>query len=116
MAGHNVFAEDVESVTHEACGQLVRACAAFRNPAAAGRFGLMAEANPRLVRNLDAARELARLIQASVVETLGTRLTPVLVARIGAIPRTTSGKVQRSRCRSLYRAGEIGRRLIAELA
>jgi fatty-acyl-CoA synthase len=116
MAGHNVFAEDVESVTHEACGQLVRACAAFRNPAAAGRFGLMAEANPRLVRDLDAARELARLIQASVVETLGTRLTPVLVARLGSIPRTSSGKVQRSRCRSLYRAGEIGRRLIAELA
>jgi len=116
MAGRNVFAEDVESVTHEACGQLVRACAAFRNPAASGKFGLVAEVNPRLVRDLDAARELARLIQASVNETLGTRLTPVLVARLGAIPRTTSGKVQRARCRSLYDSGQIGRRLITELA
>jgi fatty-acyl-CoA synthase len=116
MAGRNVFAEDVESVTYEACGRLVRTCAAFRNPAAAGRFGLVAEADPRLVRDLDAARELARLIQASVSETLGTRLTPVLVTRLGSIPRTTSGKVQRSQCRSLHHTGEIARRLIAEVA
>ena len=115
-AGRNVFAEDVESVTYEACGQLVRTCAAFRNSAVAGRFGLVAEADPRRVRGLDAARELARLIQSSVSETLGTRLTPVLVTRLGSIPRTTSGKVQRSQCRSLYHAGEMARRLLAEVA
>jgi acyl-CoA synthetase (AMP-forming)/AMP-acid ligase II len=116
IAGRNVFAEDVEAVAQETGGDLVRACAAFRNPAAAGRFGLLAEANPRLVRGADAARELARLIQSSVSQTLGTRLTPVLVARLGAIPRTTSGKVQRGQCRSIYRNGEITRRLIAEVA
>ncbi len=116
MAGRNVFAEDVEAVALEACGELVPVCAAFRNPAAAGRFGLLVEANPRLVRDFDAARELASLIQASVNEALGTRLTPVLVARLGTIPRTTSGKVQRSRCRSLFRNGEITRRLIAKVA
>jgi fatty-acyl-CoA synthase len=116
LAGRNVFAEDVESITHEACGQLVRACAAFRNLGTVGRFGLVAEANTRLVRNLDAAQELARHIQVSVNEALGTRLTPVLVARLGAIPRTTSGKVQRARCRSMYDSGQISRRLITELA
>ena len=114
-AGRNVFAEDVESAAHDVCGYRVQACAAFRNPAAGGRFGLVAEANPRLVRGTDAASELARLIQVSVNDMLGTRLTPVLVARLGTIPRTTSGKVQRAQCRSLYGAGEFSRRLIAEL-
>lgn len=114
LAGRNVFAEDVESVTHDACGQRVRACAAFR-AGAAGRFGLVAEANPRLVRDLDAASELARLIQASVVNALRTRLAPVLVARLGVIPRTTSGKVQRAQCRSIVASGEIRGRILAEL-
>lgn len=113
--GRNVFAEDVESVAHDVCGKRVQVCAAFRNPAVDGRFGLVAEANPRLVRGVDAAVEIARLIQTSVNDMLGTRLTPVLVARLGTIPRTTSGKVQRAQCRSLYGTGEITRRLIAEL-
>jgi fatty-acyl-CoA synthase len=116
MAGHNVFAEDVESVIHEACGQSVRACAAFRHQGGTGRFAVMAEVNPRLVRDPDAAFELARLIQVSVNETVGTRLSPVLVTRLGTIPRTSSGKVQRSKCRSLFQSGQIDRRLIAELA
>jgi len=116
MAGHNIFAEDVESVIHEACGQSVRACAAFRHEGGTGRFAVMAEVNPRLVRDPDAAFELARLIQVSVSETVGTRLSPVLVTRLGTIPRTSSGKVQRSKCRSLVQSGQISRRLIAELA
>jgi fatty-acyl-CoA synthase len=116
MAGHNVFAEDVESVIHEACGQSVRACAAFRHEGGSGRFAVMAEVNPRLVRGPDAALELARLIQVSVSETVGTRLSPVLVTRLGSIPRTSSGKVQRAKCRSLFQNGQISRRLIAEMA
>ena len=116
VAGHNIFAEDIESVTHEACGQSVRACAAFRHQGESSRFALMAEVNPRVVRDPDAALELARLIQASVNQTVGTRLSPVLVARAGSIPRTSSGKVQRSKCRSLLENGQLTRRLIAKLA
>ncbi len=115
LAGRNVFAEDVESVTHDACGQRVRACAAFRTGAAAGRFGLVAEANPRLVRDIEAASELARLIQTAVVNALRTRVAPVLVARLGVIPRTTSGKVQRARCRSLIACGAMSNRILTEL-
>jgi len=116
IAGHNIFAEDVESVTHEACGQSVRACAAFRQLGETGRFALMAEANPRLVRDPDAALDLARFIQVSVNQTVGTRLSPVLVTRMGSIPRTSSGKVQRAKCRALLQSGQLARRLIAELA
>lgn len=115
LAGRNVFAEDVESVTHLAGGGSVRACAAFRSQEMTGRFGLMVEIDPRLVWGAGAARDLAKRIQASVTETLGTRLAPLLVVRLGTIPRTSSGKAQRAQCRSIYAAGEIDRRILAEL-
>jgi acyl-CoA synthetase (AMP-forming)/AMP-acid ligase II len=115
VAGRNVFAEDVESVAQDACGQRIGACAAFRNLTATGRFALLAEANPRVVKGQAAVGELAHLLQSAVVRTLGTRPTPVLVARLGVIPRTTSGKVRRAQCRLLYDNGEFGRGLLAEL-
>jgi acyl-CoA synthetase (AMP-forming)/AMP-acid ligase II len=115
LAGRNVFAEDVEAVTQQAGGPLVSACAAFRNPAATDRLGLMVETNPRLVKDRDDASRLGRLIRAAVADIVGTRLTPVLVVRLGVIPRTTSGKVRRSECRARYNSGEISRRIIAEL-
>lgn len=114
MAGRNVFAEDVESIAYEAGGPLIRVCAAFRSPATE-RFGLMAEANPRLVKDAEDARKLGQLIQVSVSKVLGTRLDPVLVVRMGVIPRTTSGKVQRAKCRTLCGADEISHRIMAEL-
>jgi acyl-CoA synthetase (AMP-forming)/AMP-acid ligase II len=115
LAGRNVFAEDVESVAHDACGQRVRVCAAFRTGTAAGRFGLVAEADPRLVADRDEARELAHLIQTSVIDALRTRVAPVLIVSRGVIPRTTSGKVQRAQCRSLIASGEADSRILAEL-
>jgi acyl-CoA synthetase (AMP-forming)/AMP-acid ligase II len=115
LAGRNVFSEDVELVTQQACGQLVGACAAFRNLSATGRFALMAEANPRLVKDRDDAVKLGRLIQASVSKTMGSRLAPVLVVRLGVIPRTTSGKVRRAQCREIYNSGAISQRILAEI-
>jgi fatty-acyl-CoA synthase len=128
MAGRNLFAEDIESVAYNACGSRIRGCAAFRNPAAE-RFCLVAEVNPRRSaavaaedaeagpgrRAAESARDLAALIRSSVLRELGTRLAPVLMVRVGAIPRTTSGKVQRARCRSQYEAGALQARLLAEL-
>jgi acyl-CoA synthetase (AMP-forming)/AMP-acid ligase II len=112
-AGRNLFAEDVESVAHWAVGEVVCGCAAFRSPVDPNRFGLVVEVNPRTVGDADAAGELARRIRTAVTEALGTRLTPVLVTRVGAIPRTTSGKVRRARCRELYEHGALDRLTIA---
>jgi acyl-CoA synthetase (AMP-forming)/AMP-acid ligase II len=115
LAGRNVFAEDIELVAQQACSDLVKACAAFRNLSVTGRFAVMAEANPRLVRDRDDAVKLGRLIQAAVTKTIGSRLEPVLVVRMGAIPRTTSGKVRRAQCREIYNSGAITQRILAEL-
>jgi acyl-CoA synthetase (AMP-forming)/AMP-acid ligase II len=116
VAGRNVYAEDLESVARHAAGDQVNACAAFRSPSAPGRFGLVAEANPRIVRDRADAAGLARRLQAVVSRTVGTRPAPVLVVRLGVIPRTTSGKMRRAQCRAMHQAGEFGKRVLAELA
>lgn len=113
VAGHNIFAEDVETVALTAAGPAGQAAAAFAWETGGDRFGLVLEVGPRLVDDADA---LARVVRAAVAETLGTRLAALAVVRPGVIPRTTSGKVRRGACRETYRSGAIlPRRLLAEL-
>jgi 8-amino-7-oxononanoate synthase len=46
-------------------------------------------------------------IRAAVLEEHGLALNTIVLVRFGAIPKTSSGKVQRRACRSAYRAGEL---------
>lgn len=117
LAGRNIFAEDVEAVVQDVGNNVVRACAAFRDPGDDTRFGLLVEVER--VHTSDAARDdmtaLAREIRSCVSRVLGTRLTSVRVVRPRTIPRTTSGKVQRARCRELVENGDVAPRTVAEL-
>ncbi|MEV0031504.1 AMP-binding protein [Nocardia sp. NPDC050793] len=115
VGGRNIFAEDIESVTREAARGLVHVCAAFRNAAQDQRFGLIIETDPSSPEGQASPAELAKHVRATVTRTLGTRLTPILVVSPGTIPRTTSGKVQRSRCRTAIGDGKFGARVLAEL-
>jgi fatty-acyl-CoA synthase len=113
--GHNVFAEDIELAVQETQGEEVRGCAAFRLDGPEPRFGLMIELprTPRLSPEEIAAA--GRRARAAVSEAVGVRLATVLLVRPGTIPRTTSGKVQRARCRELHGAGELGGRLLGSV-
>ncbi|MFR9788505.1 AMP-binding protein [Streptomyces sp. MB22_4] len=113
LAGRNIFAEDVEAITHGVGDAQMRACAAFRDPGDDTRLALVIE----VARQTDAdeALALAREVRTSVITLLGTRLTSVRMVRPGTIPRTTSGKVQRARCRDLIGSDAIGSRTLAEL-
>jgi fatty-acyl-CoA synthase len=115
LAGRNIFAEDVEAIGHDVGEGHVSSCAAFRDSAGDQRFSLVVEGDRSLTASKDDAAELARKIRSTVTELLGTRLTAVRIVRKGSIPVTTSGKVQRSRCRALHDSGELDRRTLAEL-
>ena len=112
VAGHNVFAEDIESVVHEKGGELVRACAAFRINESDQKFGLMVEVSPQATRAVPDISEFAGGLLAAVTEAVGIRLASVSVVRLGTIPRTTSGKVQRAECRELHSSALAPHRLL----
>jgi acyl-coenzyme A synthetase/AMP-(fatty) acid ligase len=46
-------------------------------------------------------------VRIKVGEELGLPLTLIAICARGAIPKTTSGKIQRRLCRSLLLAGEL---------
>jgi acyl-CoA synthetase (AMP-forming)/AMP-acid ligase II len=45
----------------------------------------------------------------AIAQEQGVRLFDLVLVRAGTVPRTTSGKVQRDRCRTLYLSGELAR-------
>ena len=65
---------------------------------------LVVEARPGDIDRLD---EIAREIKIRVGRALGLPLADVVFVRRGRIPRTTSGKMQRSEVRKLYIEGTL---------
>lgn len=115
VAGHNVFAEDIEEITYQVAGTRIRACAAFRLGEPEQKFGLMIEIAPRPKPTETEVTALADEVRAAVVEALGIRLATLLAVRIGTISRTSSGKVQRAVCRETHASDAIAHRVIARI-
>jgi len=129
--GRNIYPQDVEATVEEVAGFLApNRCAVFgledraegqgdSNGNADGheRLAIVLEADRRLVRiarrgasdgasvaQLDA---LAQRIRSAVASRFGTAVELLAFVRPGTFPRTSSGKVQRARCRQLAARGEL---------
>ncbi|AMO93232.1 D-alanine--poly(phosphoribitol) ligase, subunit 1 [Collimonas fungivorans] len=102
--GRNVYAHDVESLVG-------RLDPAFRNDGAAA-FSVDRDGRERLVivqeidgRSKPDTEQLAVRLRAVLLEQLDTlELDAIVLVKAGHLPRTSSGKIQRSRCRDLFLA------------
>jgi len=106
--GRNLHAQDVEELAERAAGTLApNACAAFGIEGAQGeRLALVVEASRAQARSGEVG-ELERRIRSAVAAGLGVPLHTLAFVMPGAFPRTTSGKVQRARCKALLAAGAL---------
>lgn len=128
--GRNIYPQDVEALVEETAGFLEpNRCAVFgleegAQPGQSGgeaggheRLAIVAEADRRMVRlarrgasdgasiaRLDA---LAQRIRTAVASRFGTAVELLAFVRPGSFPRTSSGKVQRARCKTLALRGEL---------
>ena len=72
-------------------------------------FSVMRDGEERLVvsaeGNSNDAGELRRSIAARIADTHGLTVEHVAVVRVGSLPKTSSGKVQRRRTRQLFEQG-----------
>jgi fatty-acyl-CoA synthase len=66
--------------------------------------------------NSSDAAQLRKAIASKVSETSGITVGHVAVVRVGSLPKTSSGKVQRRRTKSLFETGELEEHETAEQA
>lgn len=103
VRGRQLAPQDVEDCVQAAHPAFRAGCgAAF--PLEDGEVVLVQEIRSEALAR---ARELAALAHATVVEHTGVRLERVVLVAPKTLPKTTSGKLMRAACRSLYQAGRL---------
>jgi acyl-CoA synthetase (AMP-forming)/AMP-acid ligase II/alkylation response protein AidB-like acyl-CoA dehydrogenase/acyl carrier protein len=117
--GRNIYPQDIEDVIVGAIDFIEpNGCAVFAlEEDGRERLAVVAEANRSLVRTAaqgrGGAERLAQLdmlvqqVRAEAARQFGVALGQVVFVRPGTFPRTTSGKVQRARCRRMLEQGEL---------
>ncbi|GEP54864.1 acyl-CoA synthetase [Reyranella soli] len=110
VRGQNYYPQDIElSVQegHAAFGQQLGA--AFVAPAGRNESAVVVvqEADHRLLR-LASPGELEAAVREAVALDHGLAVHKAVIVAPGAVPRTTSGKVQRAKARALWLAGFFG--------
>ena len=117
--GRNIYPQDVEALVEEVAGFLApNRCTVFGMDAdGQERLAIVVESDRRLVRIARRGRSdgasiaqldaLAQRIRSAVASRFGTTVELLMFVRPGAFPRTSSGKVQRARCRALAARGEL---------
>ncbi|MFK8111762.1 MAG: AMP-binding protein [Rubripirellula sp.] len=106
LRGRNLFPQDVETTVRETVGNEGGQCAAFSVEGARGEaLAIVAE----LPRRADESSflELVRSIRRAVIDVHEVDPRHVLLVRQATVPLTSSGKVQRGRCRQSFDADEI---------
>lgn len=108
VRGANHYPQDIEQTIESADRAL--------NPAGAAAFGISDSEGERVVAVVEVARTslrkvnveaLVRAIRQSVVEAHDILLSDVVLIRPGSLPKSSSGKVQRRQCCSMYLANEF---------
>jgi fatty-acyl-CoA synthase len=106
VGGRNVFPEDVERAVGS--NRSVRAgnVIAFGTDRTRGhgREGIVVVAEARQDIEVDAVR---REVSKMVRETIGFAPDEVVLVQAGTLPKTSSGKLQRSLCRQQYESNEL---------
>jgi acyl-CoA synthetase (AMP-forming)/AMP-acid ligase II len=113
VRGKNHYAEDLERVAERVPGVRAGATCAFAvydDELATDRIVIVCETKIP-AEDGPARAALAEAVRARVGEDCGVALDEVALVAPGAIPKTSSGKRQRSLCRELYASGELERRV-----
>ncbi|MCG5262391.1 amino acid adenylation domain-containing protein [Cupriavidus gilardii] len=110
VRGHNLYPQDIE-IAVEAAVEVVRKgrVAAFPFHSADGQIetiGIAAEI-ARSIQKFGSPEAVETAIREVVAQCCGEPPGLVLLLQPGELPKTTSGKLQRSRCLPAWRSGEL---------
>ncbi|CAL9588389.1 4-hydroxyphenylalkanoate adenylyltransferase [Nocardiopsis dassonvillei] len=105
--GRNHYPQDIESTAEAAHPAVRRNCLAAFAVEGRGREELVVVVEFNPAHKDTHPDDVARAIGAAVATAHGVRPDTVLVVAPGAVPKTTSGKIQRRACRAAYEAGTL---------
>ncbi|MEJ7929923.1 AMP-binding protein [Ramlibacter sp. AN1015] len=110
VRGRNFAPQDLEAVA-EAAHPALRpsACAAFslHEADADDRVVVVIELKRTAMRQSSAWPDAKQAIRRAILEAFEIRIDDVVLVRTASIPKTSSGKLQRSACAHAYRAGTL---------
>src|SRR6266516_4808048 len=110
VRGVKHYPQDLERTVvdqHQALSRGAAAAFAIDRGTSGDFIGIAAEIDPRRIDLDVAASALIADVRAAVAEIHGVPLHAVLLVACGAIPRTTSGKLQRSACAGQAKDGTL---------
>lgn len=105
VGGRNVYPQDIEKVAGEVSGVRTGNVIAFGTEGRHGAQNIIVVAEARS----DDLEELARAVTRSVNDAVGIPPKEVVLVEPGTVPKTSSGKLQRTACRVQYASGELAR-------
>lgn len=103
IGGRNIYPQDIEKVTGEVPGVRTGNVIAFGTEGRLGAQNIIVVAEAR-ADNLD---ELQRTITNVVTDAVGVPPKQVVLVEPGSVPKTSSGKLQRSACRAQFENDEL---------
>ncbi|HUP23279.1 MAG TPA: AMP-binding protein [Thermoanaerobaculia bacterium] len=115
LQGHNLMPHELEWVAEGVAGSGgAERSGAFSVPSVRGeRAVLVIETTEQDPERL---RELGHEVASAVGRLLGVPLADLVLVRRGTLPRTSSGKIQRTALRDSYLRGEVTRERLVETA
>ncbi len=103
VAGRNVFPEDIERAVGDVDGVRTGNVIAFGVDGSRGRPGVVVVAETKS----DDLESVRGDVAARVKDAVGLAAKEIVLVPAGTLPKTSSGKLQRARCRDRYLADEL---------
>jgi len=104
VGGRNVFPEDVERAVAEVDGVRAGNVIAFGVEGRKGREALVVVAE---TKETGATDDIRAAVSVRVREAIGVPAEEIILVAAGSLPKTSSGKLQRSLCRARYLGAEL---------
>lgn len=108
LRGRNHYPHDIEETVEKSHSAIRKtAVAAFSYQTNENEsLAIVAEIEPRQAKNLDSATVFEE-IKREIAENHEIQADNILLVRAGNIPKTSSGKIRRFRCREMFLSGEF---------
>lgn len=107
IRGHNHYPQDIELTVEQSHPSLRTGCGAAFSVEIGGKERLVVVQEIEHDYQALDTNEVVRAIQQAVAQQHELQVYAVVLVKIGSIPKTSSGKIQRQACRASFLAGTL---------